>query len=82
MQQIIHITTQVPVSETEGEWVLRVEGREGKEGGLVFAQAANLTFSPSFLTILIQPSRPVYNAGQKGKTDQQRQYSYITLVCA
>ncbi|KAF2360648.1 Alpha-macroglobulin receptor-binding [Trinorchestia longiramus] len=50
--------------EVAGEWQLRVDGRARLDGNLVFSQVANLTYSPNFLTILIQPSRPVYNAGQ------------------
>ncbi|KAK8743670.1 hypothetical protein OTU49_001200, partial [Cherax quadricarinatus] len=52
----------VPDSVVGGEWQLRVEGKEGVTS--LFKRAVNLNFQAKFLTILIQPSRPVYNAGQ------------------
>ncbi|XP_047740620.1 CD109 antigen [Hyalella azteca] len=59
-----NLLLQVPLSEAGGDWQLRVDGRTRVGGSLIFSQTANLTYSPTFLTILIQPSRPVYNAGQ------------------
>ena len=50
----------------EGKWELLIEGREGPSQLPVFKNSTVLKFNPKFLTILIQTSRPVYNAGQKG----------------
>lgn len=61
---------QVPDSSVDGQWHLRVEGREGL--GASFKRVANLTFTAKFLNILIQPSRPVYNAGQTGEPQPGR----------
>ncbi|XP_069981512.1 CD109 antigen [Penaeus vannamei] len=60
--EIGEILMKVPDSSVDGQWHLRVEGREGL--GASFKRVANLTFTAKFLNILIQPSRPVYNAGQ------------------
>ncbi|XP_076035144.1 CD109 antigen-like [Oratosquilla oratoria] len=59
------ILLQVSETSKGGQWQVVVEGREGKSQVVVFKRSANLNFSPRFLNIIIQPSRPVYNAGQK-----------------
>ncbi|XP_068231654.1 CD109 antigen-like [Palaemon carinicauda] len=60
--QLSEILLKVPDTSVDGQWQLRVEGHEGI--GKLFRKVANLNFYPKFLTILIQPSRPVYNSGQ------------------
>ncbi|XP_069194402.1 CD109 antigen isoform X2 [Procambarus clarkii] len=60
--ELSEILLQVPDSGGTGEWQLQVEGREGITS--LFKRVASLNFQAKFLTILIQPSRPVYNAGQ------------------
>nr|XP_045602144.1 CD109 antigen-like [Procambarus clarkii] len=61
-KEISEILLKVPDSGGTGEWQLQVEGREGVTS--LFKRVASLNFQAKFLTILIQPSRPVYNAGQ------------------
>ena len=62
----MQIFYQVPDSSVDGDWKLRIEGREGKGQLPLFKNSTKLIFDPNFLTILIQPSRPVYNAAQTG----------------
>ncbi|CAL4130484.1 unnamed protein product, partial [Meganyctiphanes norvegica] len=57
-----HLLMQVPDKSVGGMWQLRVEGTQGSTK--LFHREETLRFDPNFLTILIQPSRPVYNAGQ------------------
>lgn len=59
---ISEILLKVPDTSESGQWQLRVEGHEGLD--TVFKRSTDLVFKSKFLTILIQPSRPVYNAGQ------------------
>ncbi|KAK4320554.1 hypothetical protein Pmani_008591 [Petrolisthes manimaculis] len=61
-RQLSEILLRVPESSVAGHWQLRVEGHEGVS--VVFNKVVDLTFQARFLTILIQPSRPVYNAEQ------------------
>jgi hypothetical protein len=48
--------------------MLRVEGKyPHTNGGTVFMNETEIVFSPKFLSIVIQTSRPVYKAGQVGE---------------
>lgn len=59
---------QIPPSSTAGHYVLRTEGNYPHTSrGTVFMNETEIVFSPRFLSILIQTSRPVYKAGQVGK---------------
>ncbi|KAB7495813.1 Antigen, partial [Armadillidium nasatum] len=63
--ELSNMLLKIPDMSIQGDWQLRVEGREGTSQIPVFKNTTKLTFSPRFLTILIQTSRPVYNAGQR-----------------
>ncbi|XP_050703023.1 CD109 antigen-like, partial [Eriocheir sinensis] len=60
--EISEILLKAPEGSVPGLWQLRVEGREGTD--TIFKRLTTLEFQSNFLTILVQPSRPVYNAGQ------------------
>lgn len=60
-----YIILQVPDAVVDGRWQLRVQGQDGVMA--LFKRLTDLQFQAKFLTILIQPSRPVYNAGQTGE---------------
>jgi hypothetical protein len=48
--------------------MLRIEGNYPHTSrGTVFMNETEIVFSPRFLSIVIQTSRPVYKAGQVGK---------------
>ncbi|KDR15355.1 CD109 antigen [Zootermopsis nevadensis] len=56
---------QIPPSSTAGHYTLKVEGNyPHTHGGTVFMNETEVVFSPQFLSIVIQTSRPVYKAGQ------------------
>jgi hypothetical protein len=49
-----------------GDYSLRVEGINDATGARVFSNSTALDFSPRFLTIIVQTSRPIYCNGQDG----------------
>ncbi|PNF42794.1 hypothetical protein B7P43_G13621 [Cryptotermes secundus] len=56
---------QIPSSSTAGHYMLRIEGNYPHTSrGTVFKNETEIVFSPRFLSIVIQTSRPVYKAGQ------------------
>lgn len=56
------VLLKAPDGSLPGVWHLRVEVHEGTD--TIFKRITDLEFQSKFLTILVQPSRPVYNAGQ------------------
>ncbi|XP_045132663.1 CD109 antigen-like [Portunus trituberculatus] len=60
--EISEILLQAPYGSVPGDWQLRVEGHEGIDA--IFKRVTKLEFQTNFLTIFMQPSRPVYTAGQ------------------
>jgi hypothetical protein len=57
---------RVPGSSVPGDYSLRVEGINDATGARVFSNSTALDFSPRFLTIIVQTSRPIYCNGQDG----------------
>ena len=48
--------------------MLKVEGNyPNTSRGSVFSNKTEIVFSPQFLSIVIQTSRPIYKSGQTGK---------------
>ncbi|KAB7501149.1 Antigen, partial [Armadillidium nasatum] len=62
--ELSHIIMQIPGASVPGNWHLNLEGREGINELPLFKNTTSLIFSPNFLTILIQTSRPVYKNKQ------------------
>ncbi|KAL7648239.1 UNVERIFIED_CONTAM: hypothetical protein RMT77_000142 [Armadillidium vulgare] len=62
--ELSHILMQIPDASVPGNWHLNLEGREGINELPLFKNTTSLIFSPNFLTILIQTSRPVYKNKQ------------------
>jgi hypothetical protein len=61
---------RVPGSSVAGAYSIRVDGIPvtGGLGSMSFYNVTRLEFSPRFLTILIQTSRPLYCTGQDGES--------------
>ena len=64
VNELSNVLLRIPDTSVAGKWQLLIEGREGSSQLRVFKNSTQLRFNPKFLTILIQTSRPVYNAGQ------------------
>jgi len=62
----VRLLMRVPGSSVPGDYSLRVEGINDATGARVFSNSTALDFSPRFLTIIVQTSRPIYCNGQDG----------------
>ena len=60
----------MPHSALPGTYQLRVEGRLTEQGsGAVFSNQTTIEFSPKYVSLFIQMSKPIYKQQQKGKTE-------------
>ncbi|KAJ4443778.1 hypothetical protein ANN_05556 [Periplaneta americana] len=65
VEQVNSLILGVPPTITAGKYMLRVEGNIPQTSrGTVFLNETEVAFSPRFLSIVIQTSRPVYKSGQ------------------
>lgn len=74
---------RVPGSSAPGTYSLRVDGalQSGSgQGSLVFTNTTALAFSPKFLTIIIQTSRPLYCAGQDGENSAESIGLFVYII--
>nr|CAD7414472.1 unnamed protein product [Timema poppensis] len=61
------VELQVPLSSVSGRYSLKVEGYlPDRSGERVFVNETEVIFSTTFLSIVVQTSRPIYNSGQLG----------------